>query len=206
MRKFTEEDVVIKDVTRSFNGFFKVDQYTLSHRLFSEKMSEVFTREVFERGDAVVLLPYDPKADSVVLQVQFRAGAIKDPKSAWLLECVAGMFGEKESPIDVAIREAQEEANLDIAPQHVEHIMNYYSSPGGTSEKIHLYIGKVNSAEAGGVFGLEEENEDIFVKTYTRKQAIACLAEGKITNAATIIALQWLEMNYAKLQNKWLKP
>lgn len=204
MADFTKEDVVIESAETCFSGFFKVNKFSLSHRLFSGEMSTVFTREIFERGDAVVMLPYDPSADRVVLQVQFRAGVIKEPENAWLLECVAGMFGENESPIDVAVREAKEEANLDVSPHRIEHIMNYYSSPGGTSEKIHLYVGQVNSVGAEGVFGIEEENEDILVQTYSREEALAKLAQGKITNAATIIALQWLAMNYENLQAKWL--
>ncbi len=203
MQPFNKGDVKIDAIVERYQGFFKINEYHLSHKLFNGKMSKVYSREIFERGDAVVLLPYDPVADSVVLQQQFRPGALRSEGSPWLLECIAGMFDKNEQPIDVAIREAQEEANLIIEPNDIEPIMNYFSSPGGTSEKIHLYIGKVDCTNAGGIFGLPEENEDIFVKTYPREKALELLSNGKITNAATIIGLQWLAINYQNLREKW---
>jgi len=204
MKKFFRKDVTVKEVKTCFKGFFKVNEYHINHALYSGGRTETFTREVFERGNAVVMLPYDPVLDRVVLQEQFRPGALNFGESPWILECVAGMFGENESPIEVAIREAEEEAGLIIEPEYVEKIIEYLSSPGGTSEVIYLYLGKVNSEGAEGVFGLPEENEDILVQTYSLAEAIDFVNSGKITNAATIIALQWLFMNRAAIQEKWL--
>lgn len=198
-----ETDVKIEAITTKYHGFFKMNEYQIKHRLFNGEMSESFSREIFERGDAVVLLPYDPNNDTVVLQEQFRPGALRENEPPWLLECVAGMFGKDESPIDVGVREALEEANLVIDPADVLPIMEYFSSPGGTTERIHLYVGKVDSTDAGGIYGLPEENEDILVQVVSRKQALNLLAQGKITNAATIIGLQWLAMNFTQLQEKW---
>ncbi len=199
------KDVEITAIKNKYRGFFAMNEYHLRHKLFNGKMSGVFTREIFERGDAVVLLPYDPVNDSVVLQEQFRPGALRENESPWLLECVAGMFGKDESPIEVGVREALEEANLVILPSDVEPIMQYFSSPGGTNERIHLYVGKVDSTDAGGVYGLPEEDEDILVQVVTRVEALELLAQGKISNAATIIGLQWLAMNFTHLQDKWQK-
>ncbi|WP_440874425.1 ADP-ribose diphosphatase [Thalassotalea sp. PLHSN55] len=197
------QDVSIEAIKTQYQGFFKIDEYTIKHRLFNGEMSETFTREIFERGDAVVLLPYDPVNDTVVLQEQFRPGALRENQSPWLLECVAGMFGEGESPVEVGVREALEEANLVIEEKFVEPIMEYFSSPGGTTERIFLYVGKVDSTGAGGVYGLPEEHEDIRVSVMSREQALTLLAQGKITNASTIISLQWLAMNHRQLQEKW---
>ena len=158
------------------------------------------TREVFERGDAVAILPYDPATDSIVLIEQFRPGALRSEYGPWQLELIAGMFGANEQPIEVAIREAKEEANLVILPDNVTKIMNYLSSSGGMSECIHLYCASVDSSNLSGVYGLEEEGEDILVHVVARKQALALLESGKITNAATIIALQWLQLNIDKLK------
>ena len=203
MQPFGEKDVEITSIIERYQGFFKINEYHIKHALFAGGMTNSFTREIFERGDGVVLLPYDPIKDCVVLQQQFRVGAIREGENPWLLECVAGMFGQKESAVDVAVREAQEEANLEISPDEIEPIYKYFASPGGSTEAIHLYVGKVDSTDAGGVFGLPEENEDILVQTFTREEAIALLNEGKVTNAATIIGLQWLAMNYQSLQEKW---
>jgi len=198
--RFDHSDISIHTIKRKYDGFFKVDQYTLSHRQYDGTSSEKLTREIFERGDAVVLIPYDANNDKIVLIEQFRPGAIRSSDTPWLLEFVAGMFGKNENPIDVAIREAKEEANLTISADDIHYVMKYLSSPGGASECIHLYAANVNSENMGGVYGLPEEGEDILVHVVSREDALNLLAQGKISNAATIIGLQWLQLNYKKLQ------
>lgn len=204
IEQFDKEDASIKSIKPLFQGFFKVDEYSIQHKLFNGGQSQVMTREIFNRGDAVVLMPYDPVNDTVVLQEQFRAGALHRKQSPWLLEFVAGMFGKNENPIDVAIREAEEEAGLTVSESQIEPICEYLSSPGGTNEYIHLFAANVNSKGVKGVFGLPEENEDILVHVISREQAMNLLNKGKIINAATIIGLQWLALNYQSLQKKWL--
>lgn len=200
--RFDKTDYTIHEHRLSYDGFFKLSEYKISHKLFNGGTSEVMSREIFERGDAVVMLPYDPVNDTLVFNEQFRPGVMGGDDSPWLLEFVAGMFGENESPVEVAIREAQEEANLDIEEQNIYKIMEYYSSAGGTSEKIHLYIAKVDSTGVGGVYGLPEECEDIKIHVIKRETAMQLLAEGKIINAAAIIGLQWLQMNYQSFGNR----
>lgn len=200
MLRYSEHDITLESKVTKYSGFFKLDQYHVRHRLFDGGMSELISREIFERGDAVVLMPYDPKTDSLVLIEQFRPGAIRANETPWLLEFIAGMFSPNESPLDVAIREAKEEANLDLKPEDLTPIMKYLSSPGGMTEQIHLFVGIVNSKGASGVHGLDDENEDILVHVVKREQAMTLLSQGKITNAATIIGLQWLQLNYLNLK------
>ena len=204
MLQFDNEQVSVHSVDTKYQGFFKMNEYTLQHKLFSGQQSQTFTREVFERGDAVVVMPYDVKQDKVLLIEQFRAGAIRGEDSAWLLEFIAGMFDDNESPIEVAIREAKEEANISLSADTLQPIMEYLSSPGGMSERIHLYLAHFDSDKVsdGGVYGLLEENEDILLHLVSRTKALELLAQGKITNAATIIGLQWLQMNYQSLSPK----
>ncbi len=201
IRRFHQDDVTVSQVTCKYHGFFKMNEYQLSHKLFNGGQSELIHREIFERGDAVVVMPYDPVQDKLLLIEQFRPGALRRADSPWLLEFIAGMFNEQEKPVDVAIREAKEEADLQLNEQEIQPIMEYLSSPGGMSESIHLYWAKVNADEikAGRVCGLDDEHEDILLHLVTREQALTLLSEGKITNAATIIALQWLALNYKGL-------
>jgi ADP-ribose pyrophosphatase len=201
--QYDSNDVTVERVETLFQGFFKVEEYSLKHKLYQGGESDTMTREIFERGDAVVLMPYDPVTDCVVLQEQFRPGALHKAKSPWMLEFLAGMFGKDESPIDVAIREAEEEAGLVIAEQDILPVCEYLSSPGGTSEYLHLFVARVDATQAGGIFGLPEEGEDILVHVVSREYALKLLAEGKIFNAATIIGLQWLALNYQNLQQQW---
>jgi len=198
--RFNIDDVEVVEKTRKYQGFFALDEYKFRHKLYRGGFSEVLTCEVFERGDAVAILPYDPATDSIVLIEQFRPGALRSEHGPWQLELIAGMFGANEQPIEVAIREAKEEANLVILPDNVTKVMNYLSSSGGMSECIHLYCASVDSSNLSGVYGLEEEGEDILVHVVARKQALALLESGKITNAANIIALQWLQLNIDKLK------
>ena len=193
-------DFELHEKETCFDGFFTVDKYFISHKKFEGGQTEVFTREIFERGDAVVLMIYDSEKDKLILLEQFRAGAIRTLDNPWLLEFVAGMFDKNESPEDVAIREAYEESGIIVKPEQLTKIMTYLSSPGGISEQIHLFVANVSIPESSGVYGLDEENEDILRHIVTRQEALSLLEKGKITNAATIIGLQWLALNYQSLQ------
>ena len=161
--------------------------------MFSGGWSAEIQREFFERGHAAALLPYDVKNDRVVLLEQFRFGAMHTQQSPWLFELVAGIIEEGEMPEEVVKREALEEAGLTI--KSCKFITNYLVSPGGTTEQIDLFIADVDSSLAGGIHGLEDEGEDIRVHVLPRETAYQWVIDGKINNAATIIALQWLELN-----------
>lgn len=201
MLKFNNEQVSVHSVVTKYQGFFKMNEYSLQHKLFSGEQSQLFTREIFERGDAVVVMPYDAKLDKVLLIEQFRPGALRGDDSPWLLEFIAGMFDANESPIEVAIREAKEETDLTLCSNDLVPIMQYLSSPGGMSERIHLYLAHFDSTKIndGTIHGLPEENEDILLHLVCRTHALELLAQGKITNAATIIGLQWLALNYQSI-------
>jgi len=200
--RFSHKDMAIAKIETKFKGFFAINELHVTHALYEGGTSITLKREIFERGDAVVLLPYNPVTDEVVIIEQFRLGAIRGD-TPWQLEFIAGMFKEDENPIDVAIREAEEEANLIVKHEDIIEITRFFPSPGGTSECIYMFAAKVDTANVGGVYGLEEEGEDILVHVMARKEAMNLLAQGKISNASTIIGLQWLELNYDKLQNSW---
>lgn len=198
----TDPRVEILDKTVCYDGFFRIERYRLRHRLFSGGWSRELTRELFERGHAAAVLPYDPVLDTVVLVEQFRIGALEAPGNPWLLEIVAGVIDHPdETPEDVARREAVEEANCHI--QDIVHICDYFVSPGGTSERISLFCGKVDAAGAGGLHGLAEEAEDIRVVVVPFAEALAQLRAGNINSAAPIIALQWLQLNHEQLRARW---
>jgi ADP-ribose pyrophosphatase len=181
-----------------FEKYFKLDEYHVSHELFAGGSSPVFTREIFERGHVVAVLPYDPGRCKVVLIEQFRAGAIDDGEGPWLIECVAGVIETGESEKEVAMRECVEEAACRI--ERLETISRYYVSPGGTSERCSLFCGIVDSEGVGGIHGLPHEHEDIRVMVVDAAQAFDWVGEGRICSSATIIALQWLQLNEKRLR------
>lgn len=184
-----------------YQGFFRLNQYRFKHRLFNGEMSGEVVREIFERGHAGVLLPYDAQRDQVVLIEQIRIAAIETSKTPWLLELVAGMIEPGEDIEQVIRREAQEEA--DITVSRCKPVLSYLASPGGTSERLSIMVGEVDSSTAKGIHGLAEENEDIRVHVVSREQAYRWVVDGMIDNAASIIALQWLQLNYPSLRNEW---
>lgn len=198
---FSRQDLEILDKTTVFQGFFRIEQYTLRHRLFAGGWSEPMQREIFERGHAAAVLPYNPVTDEVVLIEQIRVGAAASSASPWLLEVIAGMIDSGDAAEQVAIREAEEEAGLVIT--ELLPMLNYLSSPGGTTERTQLYMGKLTDPVVSGIFGLAQEHEDIKVHVMTRTKALQLLAEQKIDNAATVIALQWLALNLATVHQAW---
>ncbi|RCU51752.1 ADP-ribose diphosphatase [Corallincola holothuriorum] len=199
--RFTDKDVELLAKQTLYAGFFSMVKYRLRHKLFAGGWSEEMDREVFERGHAVVVLPYDPESDSVVIQEQFRVGACATTSHPWLYELVAGIIEPGESAEEVAHREAAEEAGLTLG--RVEHLFSYLVSPGGTTERIELYVGEVDSRGIGGLHGLANEHEDIRVQVLPRSQVLAMLADGQVENAATIIALQWLQLHGDALKSRW---
>lgn len=194
-------DIEIVRTEPCFKGFYQLDRVHLRHRLFSGQMGPVIDREVFVRHDAVCVLPYDPVRDEVVLIEQFRVGALHKAQNPWLLELVAGLIDKDELPEEVARREAIEEA--DVTLQSLWPITRYFPSPGGSDEWVHLYLGRCDSSQAGGVHGLAEEGEDIRVHVVSAAEAFAAVASGLIGNAASIIALQWLALNHDKVCQAW---
>ena len=191
--KFSKQDVKIEQISPLYEGFLSIYQYHLKHRLFDGGWSPTIAREIMDRGDAVVVLPYDPRTDELVVLEQFRVGAMNNQQGPWLFEFVAGMFDADESAEEVATRELYEEAGL--RTQRLQKALSYYSSPGGTNERLTIYIAEVDASQASDFGGLAEEHEDIRVTKLPFEQAIAMLEQGQFNNAASVIGLQWMQLH-----------
>ena len=203
------DDVEVLEKTTPFRGYFRLDHYRLKHRLFEGGWSGEMSREIFERGHAVSVLPYDPDLDRVVLIEQFRPGAFASLSSGWfdgdaspwLVECVAGIIEKGESPEDVARREMVEETGLEITD--IQPIHHYLVSPGGSSESVFSFCGRVDASNAEGIYGITEEHENIRVFSVPAEDAFGLMDRGRIYNAMTIISLQWLATNRGRLRGVW---
>lgn len=198
---FNNTNVQVLNNETCYKGFFKIQQLNLKHSLYAGGESNLFSRELFVRRPAVVVLLYDPQRDEVVLIEQFRVGALNNQANPWLWELVAGLVDTGETVADVAKREALEEAGceiLDLIP-----VYEYLASPGGSDEVITIMCGRINSEKVGGVFGLAHENEDIRAQVVAMSVAVSAIKTGKINNAATIMAIQWLQLNHCWLQSYW---
>lgn len=196
-----KENVKIIDQRNAYSGYFRIDAYRLTYRRFDGEWSQPQDYELFERGHGVAVLPYDPHTDQLVLVEQFRMGALAS-ENPWLIEIVAGVVEEGESHEDVAHREAHEEANCTLLA--LEAIAKVYVSPGGSSETTQIYCAKVNSSSiSSDIAGLDEEGENIRVHTVSYAEAMSALASGKVCSAPAVIALQWLQLNKARIQAQW---
>ena len=199
---FQRDSVKVLKRREAYRGFFRLDVLTLKHRLFEGGWSREVEREIFVRPPAVAVLPYDPERGRVVLVEQFRVGALDEDHSPWLMELIAGIVEPDESFDEVARRESREEAGLelgDLVPVH-----RYLASPGGCSEVLQIYVARVDSRDAAGVHGLGHEMEDIRTHVMDFDAVIRGLDDGSIRNAATIIAVQWLELHRKELDASWL--
>jgi ADP-ribose pyrophosphatase len=200
-RGLTRDDVEVVEKATVYKGRFQVDRYRLRHKRHDGTWSEPFLREVFERGHAAAVLPYDPVLDRVVLIEQFRPGAYASGRHPWLVEIVAGIIDPGETAEAVVRREAWEEAHVELA--EVERIASFLMTPGACTEAVDFFVGRADAAGAGGVFGLAHEHEDIRVFTASTDEAAALLAAGKIENALAFIAIQWLLLNRMQLRDRW---
>jgi ADP-ribose pyrophosphatase len=194
-------EIIKRDVM--YQGFVRLARYQLRYKLFDGGWSNPVVREVMERVSAVGILPYDPVLDKVVLIEQFRIGTLANPGSPWVLEIIAGCIDEGEPVVDVARREAQEEADCIIEAIHP--ICDYFVSPGANNEYMHLFCGKVDASNIGGVHGLVEENENICAYTLTTTEAFTMLRNNEIKTAPAIMSLLWLQANLAWLKSVWQK-
>ena len=200
-RDLGEGDVEILERRQAYRGFARLDVLKLRHRLHEGGWSNPFERELYERGHSVAVLPYDPVSDRIVLVQQFRIGAHAAGFPSWQLEAIAGMLAPGESPEQVARRESQEEAALEIGA--LEPIARYLSSPGASSESVTLFCGCTDARAAAGVHGLREENEDIAIRTFATSDVPSLLTNPSAANALTIVALQWLLLHRERLQRLW---
>ncbi|MEM9243368.1 MAG: NUDIX domain-containing protein [Pseudomonadota bacterium] len=188
-----QEDVHILSQETIHSGYFTINRYNLKIKTYDGGHSELLSRELVERQEAVAVLLYDPKQDQVVLIEQFRIGLLNSDRNPWIIEVVAGLVDENEALVDVAKRETWEEAGIKI--EEIQAINSYWSSPGGSSERTHFFCAKVDATTAGGIHGLAEEGEDIKVVVMRSEDAIARVNDGTICSAHTIIALQWLALH-----------
>jgi len=197
------ERVRILRKQRVYQGHFRLDRYTVRHALYRGGMTAPLTREVFERGNTVGILLYDPKRDALVLVEQFRLPAHLAGFPAWQTEIVAGIIDhDHESPRAVAVREAYEEAGIKLseAPFLAQR---YMTTPGGSTETFHLFCARVDTRGVGGLHGLLHEHEDIRVTVKKFSAAMKLALTGHIQNGPTLMALYWLAANRARLRKRW---
>lgn len=187
--------VIVKDIQRILDDFFKVDRAVLRFEKYDKIMSEEIVRLNFDRGDSVAAIIVNSAEKKIIFVEQFRYPIYtKDQQDAWVLELVAGVIEKNSSPEDTIIREIMEETGYKVS--RVKPLFSFFPSPGGSNEKIYLFYAEVEQTDriqAGG--GIAEEGENIQIREMSFRQAFEMIDSGKIIDAKTIIALQWLRAN-----------
>lgn len=190
-----------------FHDFHKLEVVRLRTRRHDGSLTPEYERNIFsngESGKAVVVLPYDPVTDSVVLIEQFRIPVfLCEPERPCLIETPAGLMAETETPEGAAKRELQEECGL--VAKRLLKFSEYYSSPGPMTEYIYAFIAEVETVTKGTLGGLEEEQEVIKSFVVSLDQAIAMADSGKVRNSNAVLAVNWLARNREKVRRDWQK-
>ena len=186
-----------------YKGFFSVEEHDLSYRKFNNQQSSILTRSALISSDAVIVLPYDPVNDRILLIEQFRAGPyVKGDENPWVLEPIAGLIDEEETPESAGIREAQEEAHLKI--KRLELVARSYPSPGISTEFFHQYLGIVELLDSSNIIaGLSSENEDIRSHIFEYEQFFGMIESGKVKVGPLILLGLWLSKNRNRLRKTY---
>ena len=193
-------DIVTHARRLPYAQFFAVEEYDLSWRRFDGAHSPNTTRAAFVSGDAVTVLPYDPKRDLVLVVEQIRAGPFaRGDRQTWQIEAIAGRVDPFETPEKAARRESVEEAGLTLT--ELIPIAQYYPSPGAKTEFLYSYVALTHLPDGcAGVFGLAEEAEDIRGHLISFDRLMALVASGEIANAPLILTALWLQRERARLR------
>ncbi len=199
-------DVAVDAETREWSGRFPLDIIRFRHRRFDGAMSGIRTWELWRRGRAAAVVPYDPIQDVVVLIEQFRLPALAAGLDPVLVELPAGLCDGDERPEATARREMQEEMGLTVGT--LVHIGRFLLTPGGSDELCELYVGRVAAppADAEGIaghWGMAAEHEDIRVRVWPAGQAIEAALDGQMPNSVTMIGLLWLAARRERLRQEW---
>lgn len=205
MPPFGQNDVeVLKRETLS-QAYARLERVTLRHRTYGGDFTTPMSRELYDSGDAVTVLPFDPQSGLVVLVEQFRMAPFAHGQMPWLVETIAGRFSKDETPQAACLREAREEAGLELG--ELISIGGVYAAPGIFNEYVHLFCARADlSARDNGadnIHGLKDEHEDIRVIVVPLDSALKALDSGRICDATTMICLQWLSLNRDTMTGRW---
>ena len=197
---FADIDVEVAQVNRPYVDFFALDEYHLSFRRYEGGESETVKRAVFVATDAVIVLPYDPVRDRVLLVEQFRPGPFaRGDGRPWQIEPIAGRIDAGETAPEAARREAVEEAGLVLGALH--DVAHCYASPGCSSEYFDIYVGLADLPDdVVGVSGVESEQEDIRSYLFSFDDLMALVDRFEAVNAPLVLAALWLARHRERLR------
>ncbi len=178
------------------DGFRPYERYSLTLPLpGGETLTQ--RRDILRGGRVAGVLPIDFARDRVVLLRQFRLTAHLATGNGDMIEIVAGRVDAGESEADAARRECIEE--IGVAPDALVRLYSVLPTPGLTDELVTSFVGFVDSSGVATRGGLASETEYIETLVVSIDAALDALRGGRILNALTVSALQWLALNRKRL-------
>jgi len=187
--------VRVKDVKILSDARYVLKSITFDYRRGNGEW-QTQTREVYDRGNAAALLPYNLASRTVVLVRQLRLPAYINGHDDLVIEVAAGML-DNASPEERIRAEVEEEAGYRL--HDVRKVFEAFMSPGAVTEKIHCFVAEYDPAmRIGDGGGLADEGEDIEVLELPIDSALAMIADGRIVDAKTIMLLQYTALNIFK--------
>lgn len=186
---------LIRSRTPLYEGFLRLYRYQFEVENHAGGVRHL-AWEVMERGNAVAVLGHDPERDEIVLANEFRPGALAAGDYPYRDNLVAGAIEAGETALEAAVREVHEELGLALTHPVLIHPGAYVSS-GGTSEKIALVYGMVDTRQAGGVHGNPQEQEDILTVVLPAQELIRRVRSGGISDLKTLVAGYWFAEHHA---------
>lgn len=199
-------DVEILSDEVVWQGRFPLQRVKFRQRRFDGSMSGVRTWELWRRGRAASVLPYDPVQDLVVVIEQFRLPALAAGMPPLMVELPAGLAEGEEAPEAIVRREAVEETGLELG--RVVPIGDFLLTPGGCDERCVMFAGEVRVPPPRpdgtlGTHGLAGEQEDIRARAMPAAEAVAAALAGRYPNSVTTIGLLWLAARRDWLRESW---
>jgi nudix-type nucleoside diphosphatase (YffH/AdpP family) len=184
--------VSIKDVRVLSDRHYVLKEVTFDYRRADGRW-QTLKREVFDRGNAAALLPYNLASRQVVLVRQFRLPAYLNGHDGFMVEAVAGMLDD-DLPENRIRAEAEEETGYRV--RDVRKVFEAFMSPGSVTEKLHFFVAEYDaSMRVGNGGGLAHEGEDIEVLELPFEEALAMIDDGRIVDAKTIMLLQYAALH-----------
>ena len=193
------KDVIVHRHTRAYVDYFGMEEIELQYRQHDGSMGPVLNRNGLMQGSAVVVLPYDPVRDTVLLVEQFRPPVflIEDPEP-WMWEPVAGMIDPGESPEETAYREVQEEAHVSL--DALEYAGEAYSSSGSSTEYVYLYVGLADLSRSIDNGGLASEGEDIRTQILPYATFLEQVDNNNFKDLPLLMLANWLARHRDRLR------
>ncbi|SFF02921.1 ADP-ribose pyrophosphatase [Paenibacillus catalpae] len=165
-----------REETISTEPIFEGKMITLQVDTVAMPDGRTATREIVKHpGAAAVMALLDGK---LLVVEQFRK-----PLEKFQIEIPAGKLDAGEDPLVAAGRELEEETGY--RADDLKLVSAFFTSPGFADEKLYLYFAE------NVTIGTQQTDEDEYlqVEAITLEQAESYIAEGRISDAKTILAV-----------------